>query len=238
MVKRKNTVKNAVFSDRSRGVDKVLIFRFFKLLHGRFWGFGAIVAIILCAVIGYLIRPDLLRVDGALSELGTDVRTAPFFAGSMFFAAYSLWRWRIYVKHTLKSTKPELPLLNLTILGLYMIALMPITWDVWPHRLHNIGVAITGLSMSATVLADSILSRTKKSKKAKYWRIAKLASFLFIMVGATITALSLEEINKLQLMLLGEGLMFLGYANWVVLKTYIGESPRSTIGRIVNKLLY
>jgi hypothetical protein len=236
MVKSKNNIKKTIFNTNQRGVDRVLIFRFFRLLHGRFWGIGSIVSILLGATIGYLIRPDMFRVDGALSELGTDVRTAPFFAGSMFFAAYSLWRWRTYIKHTLKTARPEIPLVSLTILGLYMIALMPITWEVWPHRLHNIGVAITGISMSATVLTDSILSRTRKSKKANIWRMAKLTSFLLILVGATITALSVEEVNKLQLMLLGEGLMFLGYANWIILKVYIGEGTQSTIGRIVKKL--
>lgn len=236
MAKRKKSIRRALFSDRDKGVDKVLVFRFFRLLHGRFWGLGALFSILIGSGIGYLIRPDLLGPDIALSELGTDIRTAPFFSGAMFFSAYSLWRWRMYLSRTMKNDKPVIPLVSLTILGAYMIALMPVTWEVWPHRLHNIGVALAGISMSATVLADSLFSRTRRGKNLVYLRLVKLASFMLIIFGGIITTLSLREFDKLQLMLVGEAMMFAGYGIWVILKIYIGEGRQSTIGKIFQKV--
>jgi hypothetical protein len=234
--KKKNTVQKELLAKRSKGVDKVLIFRFFKLLHGRFWGLGAIISVIVGATIGYLIRPDLLAVDIPLSRLGTDVRTAPFFAGSMFFAAYCLWRWRIYLSRTMKNSRPVVPLLSLTILGLYLIALMPVTWEVWPARLHDVGVFLAGFSMLATVLADSVLSTYRRSSKLVLWRSIKLFAFVAIMLGGIVVILSLDEVGYLELILLGEGLIFLGYSVWVLQKIVHGESKRSTIGRLYERL--
>lgn len=237
MAKRKNQVKKELFARKAKGIDKILIFRFFRLLHGRFWGLGAIIAIQVGAFIGYLIRPDLLAVTIPLSHLGTDVRTAPFFAGSMFFAAYCLWRWRIYLSRTVKNTRPIIPLVSLTILGLYLIALMPVTWEVWPSRLHDFGVILAGISMAATVVADSLLSKSKKSRYQTLWRAIKLLALLLIVVGGLITILSLDSIGKLALILVGELTMFVGYSTWIVLKTIHGEERRSAIGRFFQRLI-
>lgn len=237
MAKRQTSIKHELFGRRTKGVDKILIFRFFRLLHGRFWGLGSLTAILLGAGIGYVIRPDLLAVDVPLSRLGTDVRTAPFFAGSMFFAAYSLWRWRIYLAHTMKNERPVLPLISLSILGMYLIALMPVTWEVWPSRLHDFGVFTLGISMLLTVSADVVLTQNRKNKNDTTWKIVKLLAFLTIMVGGVLVTLSLDEVQILNVILLGEGLMFIGYAGWVILKVALGEGKRSAIGRIVHKLL-
>ena len=215
-----------------------MVFRFFKLLHGRFWGIGALLAITIGAVIGYAIRPDLLRWDAPLSALGTDVKTSPFFAGSMFLSAYCLWRWRTYLRQTERNQKLIISMISLTILGLYLIALMPVTWRPLPYKLHHFGVLLAGLSMSLTVVLDSILSKHKKNGHTVLWHGIKFLSFLLIVIGGIISILSLERYNKLQLVLVGESSMFVGYSVWVVLKVYLGESKSSTIGRLVKKIFY
>lgn len=237
MTNKKPNIASELLNSRTRGIDKILIFRFFRLLHGRFWGLGTIVSISVGAAISYAIRPDLLAPDAALSELGTDVRTAPFFAGSMFLAAYSLWRWRIYLAHTIKNPRPILPLISLSTLGLYLIALMPVTWEGWPARLHHFGVFILGVSMLLTVSADALLTRNRKSKNNVIWGTIKLLSFLMIVVGGIMVALSMRDVAVWNVVLVGEGLMFLGYASWVILKVALGEGRRSAIGRIFHRLL-
>ena len=57
------SLRNELFGSHTRGIDKLLVFRFFKLLHGRFWGIGFIMAGVIASGIGYLIRPDLLTVN-------------------------------------------------------------------------------------------------------------------------------------------------------------------------------
>jgi hypothetical protein len=233
----KSRIAKEVLNDRLRGVDRVLIFRFFKLLHGRFWGFGSLIAISLGALIGYSIRPDLLGLNTPLSRLGTDVRTSPFFAGSMFLSAYCLWRWRTYLRLTVRNSKPLLPLISLTILGLYLVALMPVTWKPWPYRIHHFGVVLAGISMCLTVMLDSILSKNKHSKHQGAWRAIKIFALLLIMTGGAIVILSTENIAKLHLILVGEAVMFFGYGVWISLKIYLGVGKTSAIGKIVKRLL-
>jgi hypothetical protein len=136
----------------------------------------------------------------------------------------------------MKNTKPVIPLLSMTILGLYLIALMPVTWEVWPARIHYIGVILAGFSMLATVLADSILSTYRRSSKQVFWRSIKLLAFVAILLGGIIVVLSLDEVGMLELILLGEGLIFLGYSIWIVQKIAHGESKRSAIGRLYERL--
>jgi hypothetical protein len=59
---------------------------------------------------------------------------------------------------------------------------------------------------------------------------------MLIIFGGIITTLSLREFDKLQLMLVGEAMMFAGYGIWVILKIYIGEGRQSTIGKIFQKV--
>lgn len=233
---RYTTLPKELFNSNARGIDKVLIFRFFRLLHGRFWGIGFILSGTISISVCYLINSSFLGYNIPLSNFGTDIRTAPYFAGGMFFAAYSLWRWRKYLSLTLKNPRPVIPLLSATILGCYLVALMPVTWEVWPQRLHYFGVALIGSSMIATVIFDSFLSKIHKSSNLGVWRLNKSLSLICIFFGSIITFLSLEKIAVLQHILIGEMSIFFGYTLWIITKIYAGEGPRSAIGRVVKKL--
>ena len=197
---------------------------------------GFISSGLLSVTICYLIQPSFLGLNIPLSDFGTDIRTAPYFAGGMFFAAYSLWRWRKYLTLTLKNPRPVIPLLSTTILGCYLVALMPVTWEVWPQKIHYFGVGLIGASMAATVVFDSFLSKIHKSSNLTLWRLNKSLSLVFIVFGSIITFLSLKAVAFLQLVLVGEAFIFFGYSLWIVTKIYAGEGPRSAIGKIVKKL--
>jgi hypothetical protein len=142
-MKRKKT-NQYLFTIRGRKfqviADKVLFFRILQRLHGRFWGVAAIIGASLGLSICFIIQPSMWNASTAFSDFGRDVRTAPFFAGSMFFGAYGLWRWRNYLGRTLKRPGPVIGLLTLTIIGLYLVALMPVSWQPWPYRVHFFGV--------------------------------------------------------------------------------------------------
>lgn len=218
-------------------LDDVLIFRFFRRLHGRFWGLAGILVLLLGIVVCFAIRPDLLHYSTAISDFGLDVRTAPYFAGSVFFAAYGLWRWRNYLARTLKRTRPILGLITTTIVGLYMVALFPVSWHPWPYRLHFIGVTITGISIAATVIFDILLSKTRKNQNANRTRAIKMTSFVLIIVGGWLTFGSSDAIGWLHVALAGEIMMLLGYALWIGIKTYQGEDPRSALSKQLNKIV-
>ena len=168
--KKQNTFAGRIYNFNFRKhrfqvlLDDVLIFRFFRHLHGRFWCLAGILVLLLGIVVCFAIRPDLLHYSTAISDFGLDVRTAPYFAGSVFFAAYGLWRWRNYLSRTLKRTRPILALITFTIIGLYMVALFPVSWYPWPYRIHFAGVIITGISIAATVIFDILLSKTRKKQ--------------------------------------------------------------------------
>jgi hypothetical protein len=87
-------------------LDSVLIFRYFRSLHGRFWGVAGALFMVLGFMVCFAIRPDLLNVSTAFSDFGSDVRTAPYFAGSVFIFAYGLWRWHNYLARTWQRTMP------------------------------------------------------------------------------------------------------------------------------------
>ena len=179
----------------------------------------------------------MLQIATAFSDFGRDVRTAPFFAGSMFFAAYGLWRWRNYLSRTVKRSGPVLILLSLTILGLYLVALMPVSWKPWPYRIHLFGFALAGFSMVLTVVVDGLLTKTKKSKYPLPTRSLRFLSVVLIIVGGYITFGSTEIIAWYRLSLLGECLILLGYAIWVYMKTIQGEGPRSRLSVVIGKIV-
>lgn len=218
-------------------LDKVLIFRLLRQLHGRFWGIGAMVSLAVGLSICFVIRPDMINAQTAFSDFGNDVRTAPYFAGSLFLAAYGLWRWRNYLKHTLRRSRPVTGLIFLTILGLYLAALMPISWKPWPFWLHMFGVVLAGFSMAATVVADNLLSKTKRSQHINRWRVLRLLSFVAIIGGCYITFMSSVLVRRLALALVGELLIFSGYVVWIGMKTYQGEGPRSNLSHILSKVI-
>lgn len=218
-------------------LDKVLFFRTLQKLHGRFWGIAALTGMTIGLSICFAIRPDLLLISTAFSDFGRDVRTAPFFAGSMFFAAYGLWRWRNYLSRTVKRSGPVLLLLSLTILGLYLVALMPVSWKPWPYKIHLFGFALAGLCMVLTVVADGLLTKTKKSAHQFSERAIRLLSVVLIIVGGYITFGSTELMNWYALSLLGEILILLGYSIWVYMKTIKGEGPRSKLSVLASKIV-
>jgi len=218
-------------------LDKVLFFKTLQKLHGRFWGIAAINGMVLGLSVCFLIRPEMLHISTAFSDFGRDVRTAPFFAGSMFFAAYGLWRWRNYLSRTVKRPGPVLALLSLTILGLYIVALMPVSWKPWPYRIHLFGFALAGVSVVLTVVVDGLLTKTKKSKRTYMSRVLRIVSVLLIIIGGYITFGSAEAIGWYRLALLGECLVLLGYIIWVYMKTIQGEGLRSKLSVLLSKIV-
>jgi hypothetical protein len=217
--------------------DKVLIFRMIKRLHGRFWGLAGLLMMFTGFVICSLINPSMLTWSTAFSDFGRDVRTAPYLAASLFFAAYGLWRWRAYLRRTLKHSRPVTSLVGLTVIGLYIAALMPVAWEPWPYRLHVFGVILTGISMAATVVVDSLLTRQKRNSFSKRWRLLRFLSFILIVIGGYITLGSATFLKWYDLALLGELMMFFGYMIWVADKTYRGEGARSALSKLLGRIV-
>jgi uncharacterized membrane protein len=237
----KKEVDSIVFNFRRNHftvlLDKVLVFRVFRNLHGRFWGIGAMMVLIIGFSVCFLIRPDLLTPSAAFSDFGEDVRTAPYFAGSVFFAAYGLWRWRNYLARTLKRTKPIIPLISLTIIGLYLVALMPVSWKPIPYKIHIFGVMLAGISMALTVLFDVLMSKTRKKTNYRKTKLIKFLCVLLIISGGIITFGSADITGWFSMALVGELIMLVGYGIWVVLKTYQGEDPRSALSKQLKKIV-
>ena len=217
--------------------DRVIIFRLVRNLHGRFWGVAGLIIMTILIFICFLIRPDMLVWKTAISDFGRDVRTAPYLAAALFFGAYGLWRWRNYLRRTLRHSMPVTGLVTLTVIGLYIAALFPVAWEPWPYRIHMFGVIIFGISMAVTVVVDTILTKTKKKKNVLLWRFLRLISFVLIIAGGYITFGSSTIANWYELSLLGEGLMFIGYAIWIIDKTYRGEGSRSRLSRLFNSVV-
>jgi len=218
--------------------NNVLIFNLFRKLHGRFWGIASIAIFIVGFTICFLIRPDMIQSSTALSDFGNDVRTAPYFAGTLFFASYGLWRWRNYLLRTLKRSRLMLTLLLLTIVGLYIVALMPLSWKPWPYYIHLFGMTLVGVSAAATVVFDVLLSKTRKGQSANNTRIIKLIAFMLILSGGWITVASLPMTQWMHISLVGEAMMFIGYSIWIIIKTYQGEEPQSAFSRLLNKIIF
>lgn len=218
-------------------VDKVLIFRLLRQLRGRFWGVAGLLIMATGFSVCFAIRPDMLKWSTAFSDFGRDVKTAPYLAASLFFGAYGLWRWRNYLRRTLKRARPIISLVDLTVIGLYIAALMPVAWEPWPYRLHLIGFGLAGASMAATVVLDTLLTKVRPNKHIVWWRLLRSTSFLLIVIGGYITFGSATIINWFQLSLLGELLMFIGYSFWIVDKTYRGEGGRTEFSKLLHKVV-
>lgn len=216
-------------------LNKVLFLRFLKKVEGRFWGLTAITGMLMGFSVCLIIRPDLIDITTAFSDFGNDVRTAPYFAGSVFFGAYGLWRWRLYLAHTWKRTMPVTGLITLTIIGLYLTALMPISWRPVPYYIHLFGVSLAGVSMLATVIIDGLLSNTKKSSsKPAVWKGLRLVSVLFIVLGGWLTIGSVDLLGWYDVALLGESLLLAGYFIWIFVKTYQGQGRRTLLSKLLK----
>ena len=218
-------------------LDKVLIFRLLHRLHGRFWGVAAALGFSAGLTVCFLIRPDLFTPSAAISDFSMDVRTAPYFAGSIFFAAYGLWRWRKYLKRTLRRTRPILGLITLTIIGLCIVALTPNGWRIWPSRIHLIGMTLVGISAAATVVFDILLSKTPLNQNTPRIKLVKMACFLLIVVGGWLTMGSSHWLEWFQVALPSELMLMGGYLMWVILKTHQGEDPRSGLSRLLKRVI-
>lgn len=217
--------------------DRVVIFRLMRRIHGRFWGVSGIIIMTMFFTVCFMIRPDMLNVKTALSDFGRDVRTAPYLAAALFFGAYGLWRWRNYLKRTLKHSRPVTTLVFFSVVGLYIAALFPVAWEPVGYRIHIFGVMLFGISMAMTVLVDTSLSKTKKKKGYKLWRVFRLFSFMLIISGGYITLGSITILGWFELALLGEVMMFLGYSIWIVDKTYRGEGARSQLSKLFKGMV-
>jgi multisubunit Na+/H+ antiporter MnhG subunit len=218
-------------------LDKVLVFQFLRRLHGRFWGAAGLLIMLAGFGVCFVIRPETLHADAALSDFGTDIRTAPYFAGAMFFGAYGLWRWRRYLMRTLKRKRPISWLTMLTILGLYIVALVPESWNVTAYHIHIFGMSLAGISMAATVVADSLLSRTQRTQHRSYWRFLRFLAFMLIVVGGYITLGSSKLLGWFDVVMLGELMMIAGYGTWIYIKTYLGEGNRSQLDKILHRIV-
>jgi hypothetical protein len=218
-------------------LDNVLLLGFVRKVHGRFWGLAAIMFMNIGLFICFLIRPDMWHISTAFSDFGNDVRTAPYFAASMFFSAYGLWRWRNYLNRTLKRSRPFTGLIGLTIFGLYMVAFMPVSWEPWPYRIHMFGVILAGSTMAATVIIDGLLSQTAHTRYAASWRLLRYISAGLIIVGGVITFGSAKIIDWFQVSLLGEYMILAGYALWICVKTYQGEGPRTKLSKLLKNIV-
>lgn len=215
-------------------IDKVLIFRLFRSLNGRFWGVAGISMMSFGFWICFLIRPDLYSISTAFSDFGDDVRTSPYFAGSVFLGAYGMWRWRNYLSRTWKRARPFTGLITLTILGLYIVALVPLSWN---SRVHMAGMVLAGISMLLTVLADGLLTKQSARGHGSIWRTIRVTSLLSITVGGWLTIGSADIIGWYNVSLLGEIMMLLGYLLWVGFKTYQGEGRRTNLSRLLHKFV-
>ncbi len=217
--------------------DRVFIFRLMRKLHGRFWGVAGMLIMVILFSVCFLVRPDMMHWSVAFSDFGRDVRTAPYLSAALFFGAYGLWRWRNYLRRTLRHSRPVTSLVTVTVTGLYIAALFPVAWEPWPYRIHIFGVILFGASMAATVIADTLLTKTRKKKGVSLWRFLRLMSFLLIIVGGYITLGSAAIIDWFELAMLGEVLMFIGYGIWIIDKTYRGEGGRSKLSIMFKKLV-
>lgn len=218
-------------------LDNVLIFGLFKKLHGRFWGVASILIFCSGITICFLIRPEMIKLSTAFSDFGDDIRTVPYFTCAVFFTTYGLWRWRNYLSRTLKRTKPIIALLTFTIIGLYLVALMPSSWYGLPRTLHFVGFMIVGVSVAATVIFDILLSKTRRNQNAYRIKIVKSAAFLLIIIGTLITTASIRYFNLTDISLVGEIMIFAGYAIWIITKTKQGEDPRSYLSKQLRKIV-
>lgn len=230
---------NFTFKSRTVKVvlDKVLIFRFLQRLHGRFWGVAGMLIMLTGFTICAFITPEVVTPSAAISDFGSDIRTAPYFAGSMFFAAYGLWRWRNYLMRTLKRKHPISWFIMLTIIGLYLVALMPVSWRPVAYNIHMFGTILAGLSIAATVVADNLLSRVQARSHLGFWRFLRMVSFTLIIAGGTITIGSLDEVQWFELTLIGEAMMLAGYGIWIGIKTYLGEGSRSQLSKLLKNIV-
>lgn len=234
--------KKYKFKIKSRKIqlvaDKLLLFKLFKKLNGRFWGIYGVLIFSIFMLISFVILPSSRDVSTALSDFGTDIRTAPLFTAALFFAGYGLWKWRNYLAKSSKS--PGLVALSITgiIFGLYMVAFLPVGVNDTVERFHYFGFGLAGFFMITTVFLDLLLRKTKKGKAQRKWQFIRIFSLFLIISGAIVTILSADRFGPIiNYALVGEGLILLGFATWVMARTYQPEGLQSGFSKVLNKIM-
>lgn len=218
--------------------DKILLLRMLRKLNGRFWGIFGLVMLFISILINFAIRPELRDVSTAFSDFGTDVRTSPYFTAGLFAGAYGLWRWRNYLERSMKNPGLITLLITLIIIGLYMVAFLPLGWKDSVTWLHYFGFTLAGVSMSLTVLVDILLRKTRRGRNQRTWQLFRIVSLVEIIVGMIITIMSADAFDfGLDHSLLGESLILLGFGQWVLIKTYQAEGVKSGFSRALGKVV-
>lgn len=234
---------NFKFKIRSKKIqvvlDKILLIKLMRKLNGRFWGVFGLLVLDSMLLLCFYIQPELQSISTAFSDFGTYAKTAPYFTVGLLAGAYGLWRWRNYLSKA--STRPGLVTLFLSfiIFGLYVVALTPLGINETVDTLHYIGFAFAGAGMIMTVTADTFLTRVKKNRRNKTaWQLYRFLNILLIIFGMTVTMLSADRFgDPLQLSLLGETLILVGFSNWVIDRTYQGEGVQSGFSKALDKVL-
>ena len=219
-------------------LDKILLLRLMRKLNGRFWGIYGLLGLYLSLALCFWLTPELRDLSTAFSDFGTTVETSVYFSAGLFVAAYGLWRWRIYL--TKSSKNPELITFAITliILGLYMVAFLPLNISDTTDFLHYLGFAIVGAGMVFTVVVDSLLRRTRKSSKQPWWKFVRGVSLLLIVAGFVITLLSSERMSTiLEVALVGESMILIGFSTWLLARTYQGEGVQTGFSRALNRVI-
>ncbi len=218
-------------------LDEFFLLKYFQGLNGRHWGLAGILGLDLGLLASFIIKTDLWTRSATFSQFGTDIRTAPYFTASLFFGAYGLWRWRNYLRRTTHRPGITTTLITLTILGLYVVAFMPLGWTHRVTQIHYFGFFVAGVSIMGTVIVDMLLYKTRDNKYKRYWQSLRLISTLFILAGIVITSLSSTALNEyLKLGLVGEISILIGYTTWVFIKTYQGDCPNSNLAGFLDKV--
>ncbi|MEM6997909.1 MAG: hypothetical protein AAF413_03280 [Patescibacteria group bacterium] len=217
--------------------DKLLFIELLKNLEGRLWGIAAITGLPIGFAICFAIRPDLLAWDTAFSDFGRDVRTAPYFSGAIFYGAYALWRWRGYLERTSKIRGLATLFVTMTIFGLYMVALFPVSWEPIASTLHYVGFGIAAMSMLFTVSFDFLLRRSHDPSNHRLWQLIRILSMVGIVAGVYVTAQSELFDDTFDMALLGEIMILLSYSLWVWLKTYHPEGEPTMLSKTLAKIV-
>lgn len=217
--------------------DKLLFIELLKNLEGRLWGLAAVYGISIGFALCFVIQPEMLAWSTAFSDFGRDERTAPYFAGAIFYGAFALWKWRGYLERTSQIRGISTLFVTMTILGFYTVALMPVSWEPVASTLHYIGFAVAAVSMLLTVSFDFLLRKTHDPNNHRLWQLIRILSMLGIVAGVVITAQSELFDDDFDMALLGELLILFSYSTWVLIKTYRPEGEQSAISKTLAKIV-
>lgn len=132
---------------------------------------------------------------------------------------------------------PVTGLVTLTVIGLYIIALMPLSWGPVQYTIHMLGVTLAYGSMLATVIMDGLLTKTRLIRGVRNWRLFRFSSLVLILIGGWLTLGSTQTLQWYHVSLLGETMLLGGYLSWIILKTYVGEGNRTVLSRILKKIV-